>query len=155
MHRGLDFAASRGTPVLAAGVGIVVQRGRNGDFGKYIRIKHDARYSTAYAHLSRYADGLRSGDRIRQGEVIGYVGATGLATDPNLHYEVLRDRRQVNPTKLKLPSRRVLRGDELARFEQAKEKLRSIFARASFDGDRDQASTIRRFDMRVAALETY
>jgi murein DD-endopeptidase MepM/ murein hydrolase activator NlpD len=128
MHRGLDFGASHGTPVLAAGDGIVVQRGRNGDFGKYIRIKHDATYSTAYAHLSRYADKLKSGKRIRQGEVIGYVGATGLATGPNLHYEVLRGRRQVDPMKVKLPPRRLLGKVEMARFEREKEKIHSLLA---------------------------
>lgn len=131
MHRGLDFAASRGTPVVAAGDGIVVQRGRNGDFGKYIRIKHDETYSTAYAHLSRYVDGLKPGDRIRQSEVIGYVGSTGLVTGPNLHYEVLKGRRQINPLKLKLPPRRMLKGQELARFEKEKQKIRSLLELSS------------------------
>ena len=124
MHRGLDFAASRGTPVLAAGNGVVIQKGRNGDFGKYIRIKHDTTYSTAYAHLSRYADKLKPGYRVRQGEIIGYVGATGLATGPNLHYEVLQGRRQIDPMKVKLPPRRLLAGIEIARFE--KEKIESV-----------------------------
>ena len=128
MHRGLDFAAPRGTPVLAAGNGVVIQKGRNGDFGKYIRIKHDATYSTAYAHLSRYADKLKPGGRVRQGEVIGYVGATGLATGPNLHYEVLQGRRQVNPMKVELPPRRLLGSVEMARYEREKKKIRSLLA---------------------------
>ena len=128
MHRGLDFAAPRGTPVLAAGNGVVIQKGRNGDFGKYIRIKHDATYSTAYAHLSRYADKLKPGDRVRQGEVIGYVGATGLVTGPNLHYEILQGSRQVNPMKVELPPRRLLERVEMARFEREKEKIRSLLA---------------------------
>ena len=128
MHRGLDFGASHGTPVLAAGDGIVVQRERNGDFGKYIRIKHDATHSTAYAHLSRYADNLNPGDQVQQGEVIGYVGSTGLATGPNLHYEVLQNSRQVNPMKVELPPRRLLGKIEMARFEREKEKIRSLLA---------------------------
>src|SRR3546814_4596351 len=89
-HKGLDFAAPRGAPVLAAGDGVVMKRERFGSFGKYIRLRHDETYETAYAHLSRYAEELQPGDRVKQGEVIGYVGTTGLATGPNLHYEVLR-----------------------------------------------------------------
>lgn len=131
MHRGLDFTASRGTPVLAAGDGLVVRRDRNGSFGRYVEIKHDATYATAYAHLSRYAEGRQPGARVRQGDVIGYVGATGLATGPNLHYEVLRKGKQVDPMKLELPPRRTLRGEELTRFEQAKAKLRAVLAGAS------------------------
>ncbi len=131
MHRGLDYTAPRGTPVLAAGDGAVVRRGRNGSFGKYVEIKHGSTYATAYAHLSRYGEGLRPGARVRQGDVIGFVGATGLATGPNLHYEVLRKGQQVDPMKLELPPRRILRGEELARFEQAKAKLRAVLADAS------------------------
>lgn len=123
MHKGLDFAAPRGAPVLAAGDGIVDRRSRYGSFGKYIRVRHDKTYTTAYAHLSRYAKGLRPGDRVRQGEVIGYVGATGLATGPNLHYEVLADGDQVNPMTLDLPPLRVLGGEELARFQEVTEKF--------------------------------
>jgi len=119
MHKGLDFAAPRGAPVLAAGDGTVVHRSRNGSFGNHIRIRHDRSYATLYAHLSRYAKGLKRGDRVRQGEVIGYVGATGLATGPNLHYEVLANGDSVNPMMLDLPARRVLSGTELARFRRA------------------------------------
>jgi murein DD-endopeptidase MepM/ murein hydrolase activator NlpD len=131
MHRGLDFAAPRGTPVLAAGDGVVVRRERFGSFGNYVRIKHDTSYATAYAHLSGYARGLQRGERVRQGEVIGYVGATGLATGPNLHFEVLRDDRQVNPMALKLPPRKRRAGEELERFESAKAKLRAAFSASS------------------------
>ena len=137
MHRGLDFAASRGTPVLAAADGVIVQRARNGDFGKYIQIKHDAVYATAYAHLSRYASTLKPGDRVRQGEVVGYVGATGLATGPNLHYEVLRGDRQVDPLKVKFPPRRLLEGMDLALFEREKKRIRSLLAFQSM-GDRSR-----------------
>lgn len=118
-HKGLDFAAPRGAPVFAAGDGIVVRRGRNGSFGNYVRLRHNGTYSTAYAHLSEYADGLSTGDRVRQGDVIGFVGATGQTTGPNLHYEVLASGRQVNPMSLKIPPRRTLSGDELVRFQGA------------------------------------
>ena len=133
MHRGLAYAAPRGTPVLAAGDGMIVRRGRNGSFGKYVEVKHGSTYATAYAHLSRYGEGVQAGARVRQGDVIGYVGATGLATGPNLHYEVLENGEQIDPMKIELPPRRILRGKELARFEQAKAKLRAILARASSD----------------------
>lgn len=131
MHRGLDYTAPRGTPVLAAGDGVVVRRGRNGSFGKYVEIKHGSTYATAYAHLSRYGEGLQPGARVRQGDVIGYVGATGLATGPNLHYEVLQNGKQVDPVRLELPPRRILKGKELARFEQVKAELRAVLSRAS------------------------
>ncbi len=137
MHRGLDFTAPRGTPVLAAGDGIVVRRSRNGSFGKYVEIEHDANYATAYAHLSRYAEGLEPGARVRQGDVIGYIGATGLATGPNLHYEVLQNGEQVDPLRLELPPRRILEGDDLERFEQAKAELRAALARAP-SGERNR-----------------
>ena len=142
LHKGLDFAAPKGAPVLAAGDGVVVRRSRYGSFGNYIRVRHDGIYSTAYAHLSRYAKGLAHGDRVRQGDVIGYVGATGLATGPNLHYEVLSGEDQVNPVTLDLPPRRVLTGDELARFRRATERLLSALVRsAAGNGARDAAGT--------------
>lgn len=129
LHRGLDFSAPRGTAVFAAGDGKVVRRGRNGSFGKYVRIEHDSTYATAYAHLSRFAEGLQPGDWVRQGQVIGYVGATGLATGPNLHYEVLLQGKQVNLMGLDLPPRLILSGKELVRFKQVKAELLSDLAR--------------------------
>jgi len=124
MHKGLDFAAPRGAPVLATGDGTVVRRSRNGSFGNYIQIRHDRAYATLYAHLSRYAKGLKRGDRVSQGEVIGYVGATGLATGPNLHYEVSANGNSINPMMLDLPARRILSGEELVRFRRAAAALR-------------------------------
>lgn len=118
MHKGLDFAAVRGTQVLAAGDGTVVQRRRNGSFGNYIRIRHSGELSTVYAHLDRYKDTLVSGDRVRRGEVIGYVGETGLTTGPNLHFEVLKGERQVNPAKVAALPQRKLEGEALSRFQQ-------------------------------------
>lgn len=140
MHKGLDFAAPQGAPVLAAGDGVVERRSRYGSFGNYIRVRHDGTYSTAYAHLSRYAKGIEPGDRVRQGDVIGYVGATGLATGPNLHYEVLSGEDQLNPVTLDLPPRRVLAGDELARFRQAMARLLSAVVPTAAGSDARSAA---------------
>lgn len=116
MHRGVDFAASRGTPIYAAGNGRVISAGRKGGYGKYVRIRHNERYSTAYGHMHRIARGMRRGKRVKQGQVIGYVGSTGRSTGPHLHYEVLVGGRQVNPLRLRLPSGRKLKGTNLATF---------------------------------------
>jgi len=127
MHKGLDFSAATGTPIFAAGDGIITERKRNGSFGKYIRIKHNNDYSTAYAHLNGYAKNLAVGSRVRQGDIIGYVGTTGLTSGPNLHYEVVYRGKQINPLTVKLPSRFVLNGNEMNRFNQAKKKLLSQY----------------------------
>ena len=128
MHRGVDFAARKGTTVHAAGDGVIDRMGRNGDYGRYIRIRHKGRYSTAYAHLGRYAKGLRKGRRVKQGQVIGYVGSTGRSTGPHLHYEVLRNGRRINPLKVKLPSGARLKGVDLAAFQAARAATESLFA---------------------------
>ncbi len=120
MHRGVDFAAPTGTPIYAAGDGTVEEIGPRGGYGHYIRIRHTGSYSTAYAHLSAYARGLKKGMRVRQGQVIGRVGTTGRSTGPHLHYEVVRDGKQVNPISVKFPSGEKLAGPELARFHAAK-----------------------------------
>ena len=128
MHRGLDFAAPRGTPIYAAGNGTVRAAGRNGAYGNYVRIRHNERYSTAYGHLRGIAKGVRKGRRVVQGQVIGYVGSTGRSTGPHLHYEILVAARQVNPLKLKLPSGRRLEGAELERFHTARESIERAYA---------------------------
>ena len=120
MHRGLDFAAPRGTAIVAAGDGVIERANRYGAYGKYIRIRHNSTYKTAYAHLKGYAKGVRVGKRVKQGQTIGYVGTTGRSTGPHLHYEVHRNDKKMNPLKLKLPTGRKLKGDELARFLEAK-----------------------------------
>lgn len=125
MHRGVDFAAPKGTPVMAAGNGVVELAGRNGAYGKYVRIRHNGRYKTAYAHLSRYDKRTRTGKRVEQGQIIGYVGSTGRSTGPHLHYEVLAGKRQVNPLGVKLPTGTKLRGSQLAAF---KTKLQEVVA---------------------------
>lgn len=128
MHRGIDFAAPRGTPVYAAGHGTVEVAGRNGGYGKYIRIRHNSSYKTAYAHLKGYAKGIRKGRRVRQGQVIGYVGSTGRSTGPHLHYEILKNGKQTNPKRLNLPSGRKLAGAELKRFLTARVVLEKRYA---------------------------
>ncbi|MBI3514016.1 MAG: peptidoglycan DD-metalloendopeptidase family protein [Proteobacteria bacterium] len=119
MHRGIDFGAPAGTPIMAAGDGVVEVAGANGGYGNYVRIRHNSNHATAYAHLSRFGLGVRHGAWVRQGQIVGYVGATGLATGPHLHYEVLANDHQVNPMSVKLPSGRQLAGAELRRFGAA------------------------------------
>jgi murein DD-endopeptidase MepM/ murein hydrolase activator NlpD len=121
MHKGLDFGAATGTPIMAAGDGTVAFAGGKGAYGNYVQIRHDGSYATAYGHMSRIA--VRSGQRVRQGQVIGYVGATGRATGPHLHYEVLVKNAQVNPAGLKLPTGRKLEGVELASFQKARREV--------------------------------
>jgi len=131
MHRGLDFAAPRGTPIYAAGNGRVEVAGRNGAYGNYVRIRHSGGYSTAYAHLKGFARGLRRGTRVTQGEVIAYVGTTGRSTGPHLHYEILKGGLQANPLKVKMPSGRKLKGAELARFQEVRAAVVARYARLS------------------------
>ncbi len=118
MHKGVDFAAPTGTPIYAGGNGIVEYVGRNGGYGKYVRIRHNNGYKTAYAHLSNYKKGISKGVRVNQGEVIGYVGSTGNSTGPHLHYEIIYQNKHINPLKLKLPSGKVLKGKELEKFKK-------------------------------------
>lgn len=123
MHRGVDFAAPRGTPVYAAGKGVIERIGRNGGYGNYVRIRHNSTYKTAYAHLNNYAKGMKRGVRVNQGQIIGYVGTTGRSTGPHLHYEILVNNKQVNPLKVKLPSGKSLRAGDLEAFLQARAEI--------------------------------
>ena len=145
VHRGVDFAAPTGTPIYAAGDGIITFRGRKGAYGKYIRIRHAAGYSTAYAHMSRYKKGVTQGRRVKQGEVIGYVGSTGRSTGPHLHYEILVRGQQTNPLTIKMPSGITLKGEDLARFQI---KIANISALVSefhlTPGGQKQPKTIER-----------
>lgn len=127
-HRGLDFGAPTGTPVYAAGDGVIERSSRYGSYGNYVRIRHNDSYKTAYAHLSKYGAGIRQGVRVRQGQIIGYVGATGRVTGAHLHYEVLVDSKQVDPLRLKLPSGRTLKNDALTAFLGARQALDSDIA---------------------------
>ncbi len=117
MHKGVDFAAPTGTPIYAGGNGVIEYVGINGGYGKYIRIRHNNGYKTAYAHLSNYKKGISKGVRVNQGEVIGYVGSTGNSTGPHLHYEIIYQNKHINPLKLKLPSGKILEGKELEKFK--------------------------------------
>ncbi len=127
MHKGVDFGAPIGTPIYAAGAGLVEYAGARSGYGRYIRLRHNKRVSTAYAHLSRFARGLTRGTRVKQGQVIGYVGKTGIATGPHLHYEVLIDKRQVNPLKVKVATNAALSGTQLAAFQDWRSKVHSTF----------------------------
>lgn len=123
MHTGVDFAAPRGTPIRAAGTGKIVYRARKGGYGNVVEIKHPNGYLTRYAHMSRFSSGLRVGSRVNQGRVIGYVGATGRATGPHLHYEVRIGNRAVNPRRVRIAGKARLRGRDLARFKKYRRKI--------------------------------
>jgi murein DD-endopeptidase MepM/ murein hydrolase activator NlpD len=131
MHRGIDFAAPTGTPIYAAGDGTIEMRGRNGAYGNYIRIRHNAEYETAYAHMSQFAPHLAHGSRVHQGQIIGYVGSTGRATGPHLHYEVLVRGEQINPVSVRMPSGVKLAGAELERFNKARSRIDTTFQRST------------------------
>ncbi len=129
MHTGVDWAGPTGTPVYASGNGVVEKEGWESGYGKYIRIRHNNGYETAYGHLSAYARGIEEGKRVRQGQVIGFMGSTGLSTGSHLHYEILVNGRFVDPMRIKLPRGRVLEGNMLTAFEQERERLDGIMAR--------------------------
>ena len=117
MHKGTDFAAPKGTPIMASGDGVIVRARWCGGGGNCIKIKHNSTYSTVYAHMSKFAIGMRQGRRVKQGQVIGYVGSTGKSTGPHLHYEVIENGKKINSQKLKLPSGKILKGEERKLFE--------------------------------------
>ena len=123
MHRGTDFAAPKGKPIMASGNGIVKKAGWCGGGGNCVKIRHNSTYETVYAHMSKFARGIKNGVRVKQGQTIGYVGSTGKSTGPHLHYEVIVNGKKVNSQKLKLPSGKVLKGKDREYFETAKIKL--------------------------------
>ena len=123
MHRGTDFAAPMGTPIMASGNGIIKKAGWCGGGGNCVKIKHNSTYQTVYAHMSKFARGIKPGVRVKQGQTIGYVGSTGKSTGPHLHYEVIVNGKKVNSQKLKLPSGKILKGNERKLFETKKIKL--------------------------------
>ena len=123
MHRGTDFAAPMGTPIMASGSGTIKKAGWCGGGGNCVVIRHNSTYQTIYAHMSKFAKGIKKGVRVKQGQTIGYVGSTGKSTGPHLHYEVLVNGKQVNSQKLKLPSGKILKGEERKIFETKKIKL--------------------------------
>ena len=123
MHKGTDFAAPMGTPIMASGDGVVKKAGWCGGGGNCVKIKHNSTYQTVYAHMSKFARGIKPGVRVKQGQTIGYVGSTGKSTGPHLHYEVIVNGKKVNSQKLKLPSGKILKGKERKLFETKKIKL--------------------------------
>ncbi len=130
IHKGTDFAAPRGTPIYAAGDGTIVKQYRSSSYGNYIRIKHNGTWQTAYAHMNGFASGMREGRKVRQGEIIGYVGSTGNSTGPHLHYEVLQNGNQVDSMSVKVPTGKELEGDELKRFTAAMGGIETQYAEA-------------------------
>ena len=123
MHRGTDFAAPMGTPIMASGNGIITRARWCGGGGNCIKIKHNSTYETIYAHMKNFARGIKEGIRVKQGQIIGYVGSTGKSTGPHLHYEVVKNGKKINSQKLKLPSGKALKGKERKLFEVDKIKL--------------------------------
>ena len=123
MHTGTDFAAPMGTPIMASGDGKITKAGWCGGGGNCVKIKHNTTYQTVYAHMSKFGKGIKKGTRVKQGQIIGYVGSTGLSTGPHLHYEVIENGRKINSQKLKLPSGKILKGEERKKFEVSKIKI--------------------------------
>ncbi|WP_456771828.1 M23 family metallopeptidase [Bradyrhizobium sp. USDA 4369] len=123
MHTGVDWATAYGTPIFASGNGVLEKVGTEGGYGKYIRIKHNNGYETAYGHLSAFAKGMEPGKRVRQGQVIGFVGSTGMSTGPHVHYEILVNGRFVDPMRVKLPRGRSLEGQMMASFEKERDRV--------------------------------
>ena len=123
MHRGTDFAAPMGTPIMASGDGVIVRARWCGGGGNCIKIKHNSTYSTVYAHMSKFASGVKAGRRVKQGQVIGYVGSTGKSTGPHLHYEVIENGKKINSQTLKLPSGKILKGKSRELFEVKRIKI--------------------------------
>ncbi len=128
MHRGTDFAAPMGTPIMASGDGKVIRARWCGGGGNCVKIKHNSTYSTVYAHMSKFGRGIKEGVRVKQGQIIGYVGSTGMSTGPHLHYEVIVNGKKVNSQTLKLPSGKVLKENERKLFELKKIKLNVLKA---------------------------
>ena len=123
MHRGTDFAAPMGTPIMASGNGVIKKAGWCGGGGNCVKIKHNRVYQTVYAHMSKFGKGIKKGAKVKQGQIIGYVGSTGLSTGPHLHYEVIENGKKINSQKLKLPSGKILKGNQRKSFEVKKIKI--------------------------------
>jgi|TARA_B110000967_G_scaffold208164_1_gene259477 murein DD-endopeptidase MepM/ murein hydrolase activator NlpD len=123
LHQGTDFAAPRGTPIMASGSGVVVRAQKYKGYGNYVSIKHNSTYKTAYGHMSKFGRGIRSGARVNQGQIIGYVGSTGMSTGPHLHYEVIKNGKRINSQRLKLPTGKILNNEARNKFEVDRIKI--------------------------------
>jgi murein DD-endopeptidase MepM/ murein hydrolase activator NlpD len=129
-HNGIDWAGPIGTPILAAGNGVIEEAGRKGEYGNYVRIRHANGYQSAYAHMSRFAPAAEQGARVRQGEVIGYIGNTGLSAGPHLHFEILVSNRHVDPLSIEVPRERRLTGRQLADYQKERARIDDLMSRA-------------------------
>jgi murein DD-endopeptidase MepM/ murein hydrolase activator NlpD len=134
LHQGTDFAAPRGTPVMASGSGTVERASWFGAYGKYVSIRHNSTYKTAYAHLSGFGKGIKAGTKVQQGKIIGYVGSTGRSTGPHLHYEVLVNNKRVNSQRLNLPSGRSLNKEEIIDFNTQIKRVKELAATSKRNG---------------------
>ena len=123
LHQGTDFAAARGTPIMASGNGVVEMAQKYKGYGNYILLKHNSTFKTAYAHLSKYGRNIRRGVRVSQGQIIGYVGSTGMSTGPHLHYEVIKNGKKINSQRLKLPTGKILNNEARNKFEVERIKI--------------------------------
>jgi len=123
LHQGTDFAAPRGTSIMASGNGVVVMAQKYKGYGNYILLKHNSTFKTAYAHLSKFRKGIRKGVRVTQGQIIGYVGSTGMSTGPHLHYEVIKNEKKINSQRLKLPTGKILNNEARNKFEVDRIKI--------------------------------
>jgi murein DD-endopeptidase MepM/ murein hydrolase activator NlpD len=141
MHPGIDFAAPKGTPVYAAGDGVVVEKRWASGYGNWLMIKHQGGWATGYGHLSAYAAGLHTGEHVHQGEVVAYVGSTGLSTGPHLHYEIIEGGKKIDPRAAKVPQGTILGGRQLVAFNAQKHHIDSLIAQAE-----------QQHDQRLAAL---
>jgi murein DD-endopeptidase MepM/ murein hydrolase activator NlpD len=128
MHTGVDWASAYGTPIFAAGNGVIEKAGLEGGYGKYVRIKHNNGYETGYGHMSAFAKGMEAGKKVRQGQVIGFVGSTGGSTGNHVHYEILVNGRFVDPMRVKLPRGRSLQGPMMTGFEKERDRLDAMMA---------------------------
>jgi murein DD-endopeptidase MepM/ murein hydrolase activator NlpD len=129
MHTGVDWACATGTPIMAAGSGVIEEAGRKGEYGNYIRIRHANGYKTAFGHMSRFASGVSEGVKVRQGQIIGYVGATGLASGPHVHFEVLVNSSYVDPMSIQVPRERALSGRQIAEFQKERARIEDLMRR--------------------------
>ena len=123
LHQGTDFAAPRGTPIMASGSGIILKAQKYKGYGNFVSIKHNSTYVTAYGHMSKYGRGIRKGIRVNQGQIIGYVGSTGMSTGPHLHYEVIKNGKRINSQRLKLPTGKTLTNEARNKFEIERIKI--------------------------------
>jgi len=123
LHQGTDFAAARGTPIMASGAGVILRAQKYKGYGNFVSIKHNSTFVTAYGHMSKYGRGIKKGVRVNQGQIIGYVGSTGMSTGPHLHYEVIKNGKRINSQRLKLPTGKILTNEARNRFEVERIKI--------------------------------